>query len=59
MGRKNRGKRRNCSLGAITPSPTLFSKDLFCKTGLVRERLKANAGLKGKALADNKFSVCL
>ena len=24
-------KRRNCSLRAISPFPTVFSKDLFCK----------------------------
>ena len=24
------GKRRNCSLRAISPFPTVFSKDLFC-----------------------------
>ena len=29
-GRKHCGKRRNCSLGAISPFPTLFSKELFC-----------------------------
>ena len=25
------GKRRNCSLRAISPFPTLFSKDLYCR----------------------------
>ena len=29
-GRKQCGKRRNCSL-AISPFPTVFSKDLFCR----------------------------
>ena len=29
MGRKHRGKRRNCSLRAISPFPTVFSKGLF------------------------------
>ena len=30
-GRKHCGKRRNCSLLAISPFPTVFSKDLYCK----------------------------
>ena len=29
MGRKHCGKRRNCSLPAISPFPTVFSKGLF------------------------------
>ena len=29
MGRKHCGKRRNCSLRAISPIPTVFSKGLF------------------------------
>ena len=29
MGRKHYGKRRNCSLRAISPFPTVFSKGLF------------------------------
>ena len=31
MGRKYCGKRRYCSLRAISPLPTVFSKDLYCK----------------------------
>ena len=31
MGRKHCGKRRNCSLRAISPFPTVFSKDLCCR----------------------------
>ena len=31
-GRKYCGKRRNCSLRAISPFPTVFSKDLYVKT---------------------------
>ena len=31
MGRKHCGKRRNCSLRAISPFPTLFSKILYCR----------------------------
>ena len=31
MSRKHRGKRRNCSLRAISPFPTVFSKDLYCR----------------------------
>ena len=30
-GRKQCGKRRNCSLRVISPFPTLFSKDLYCR----------------------------
>ena len=29
--RKLCGKRRNCSLRAISPFPTVFSKDLYCR----------------------------
>ena len=31
MGRKHYGKRRNCSLRAISPFPIVFSKDLYCR----------------------------
>ena len=44
-GKKHCGKRRNCSLRAISPFPTVFSKDLYwrhVKTGLVWERVKHN-----------------
>ena len=34
-GRKHCGKRRNCSLRAISPFPTVFSKGLFLR-GLKR-----------------------
>ena len=30
-GRKHKGKRRNCSLRAISPLPTVFSKDSYCR----------------------------
>ena len=30
-GRKHCGKRRNCSLRAISPFPSVFSKDLYCR----------------------------
>ena len=30
-GRKHCGKRRNCSLRAISPFPTVFSNDLYCR----------------------------
>ena len=30
-GRKHCGKRRNCSLPAISPFPMVFSKDLYCR----------------------------
>ena len=42
-GRKHRGKRRNCSLRAISPFPKVFSKDLCCirkkKPELIWKRL--------------------
>ena len=41
-GRKHCGKRRNCSLRAISLFPTVFSKDLYrLKPGLVWERVKS------------------
>ena len=42
-GGKHCGKRRNCSLRAISPFPTLFSEDLYgrqVKSRLVWERVK-------------------
>ena len=30
-GRKHCGKRRNCSLRAISPFHSVFSKDLYCR----------------------------
>ena len=63
MGRKHSGKKRNCSLQAISPFPTVFSKDLYCrhvKTRLIDwERVKTLldnkilALSKLKAFADN------
>ena len=45
MDRKHCGKRRNFSLRAISPFPTVFSKDLYCKhvekTGLVWEMVNS------------------
>ena len=41
VDRKHCGKRRNCSLRAISPFPTVFSKDFYCihmKTGACLER---------------------
>ena len=31
MDTKHCGKRRNCSLRAISPFPAVFSKDLYCR----------------------------
>ena len=45
---KHCGKRRNCSLQAISPFPTVFSKDLYLQT-------RKNQGLFGKGL--NTFSI--
>ena len=39
MGRKQCGKRRNCSLRAISPFPALFSKDLYCRHAKTRDFL--------------------
>ena len=40
MGRKHRGKRRNCSLWAISPFPTVVSKGLFPRGVIVWEWVK-------------------
>ena len=32
-GQKHRGKRRHYILQAISPFPTMFSKDLYCRHG--------------------------
>ena len=42
-GRKHCGKRKNCLLRAISPVPTVFSKDLYCR------HIK-NQGFFGKGL---------
>ena len=44
-GRKHSGKRRNCSLRAISPFSTVFSKDLFC--GHVKPRACLGKGQSG------------
>ena len=65
-GRKHCGKRRNCSLRAISPFPVVFSKGLYCKQvkpGLVWERVnplpndKILDVTKLKAFADGKLNV--
>ena len=43
MDRKDCGKRRNCSLRAISPFPTVFSKALRCRHVKYREKAKAFA----------------
>ena len=43
-GRKHCGKRRNCSLRAISPFPTVFLKDFYCKH--VKTRPCLGKGLK-------------
>ena len=49
---ENTGKRRNCSLRAISPLPTVFSKDLYSrhlKPGLFWEKVNWPwSGVKGK-----------
>ena len=67
-GRKHYGKRRNCSLRAIYPSPAVFPKDLYCRHVKTRafwgERVNSNYNYdrilyssKLKAFADSKFNV--
>ena len=51
MGRKHCGKRRNCSLRAISPFPTVFSKDLKTRVCLEMSR--------GYFLTNVKIQVCL
>ena len=61
---KGERKRRNCSLQAISPIPTVFSKDLYCrhvKSGLVLERINGrkviyNVSFIEKPLKLNGFS---
>ena len=43
MGKEHYGKRRNCSLRAISPFPIVFSKDFYC-------RHEKNTDLFGKGL---------
>ena len=50
MGRKHSGKRRNCSLRAISSFPTVFSKDSYCR------HIKTRACL-GKDLTKDLFSM--
>ena len=50
MGGKHCGKRRNCSLRAISPFPTVFSKDLYCRHVKTRACLDP---LKLKEFADD------
>ena len=69
--RKHYDKNRNCSLGTISPFPTLFSKNCTADTltrGLVWERVnfvlnkkkkKKSNSFKLKASPDDKFENCL
>ena len=45
MGRKRCGKRRNCSLRAISPFPTLFSKYLYYRHAETRACLGKGKGI--------------
>ena len=45
MGRKHCGKRRNCSLRAISSFPTVFSKDFYCRHVKTRVCLGKGLGL--------------
>ena len=66
MDRKHCGKRRNCSLRAISPFPTVFSKDLYythVQPGLVWERVNSLPNdkildwSKWEAFADDNLEV--
>ena len=66
-GRKYYEERRNCSLRAISPFPTVISKDFYCrhvkKKGLFGKGLTLlpddnhKDWTKFKAVADDKFNV--
>ena len=64
LGRKHCGKSRNCLLRAISPFPTIFSKDLYCrhvKTRLVWESVNKliytslYKGIAHSSLADDEI----
>ena len=59
-GRKHCGKRRNCSLRAISPFPTLFVTSNFSFSHIVFKRLvlqtRKNQGLFGKGLRSQSYS---
>ena len=61
MCRKHCGKRRNCSLRAISPFPTVFSKDFYCMHVKTRACLgnftRQSNQIKLKAFADDKLNV--
>ena len=44
MGRKTCGKRRNCSLRAISAFPTVFSRDFYFRHGKTRACLGYSRG---------------
>ena len=57
-GRKHCGKRRNCSLRAMSPFPTVFLKDLYCRHVKTRASFgKIKTCSKLKALAEENFNV--
>ena len=54
MGGKHSGKRRNCLLRAISPFPTVFSEDLYCRH--VKTRACLGKGKRQlKEFADTNF----
>ena len=65
MGRKQCRKRRNCSLRAISPFPTVFSKGLYCRHIKTRDCLrkgkpKNELSIIGqKTLWENVFKSCI
>ena len=52
MGRKHFGKRRNSSLRAISPFPTMFSKGLFPRGVIVWEWVKQFFHIQGQITQD-------
>ena len=58
MGRKHSGKRRNCSLRAISPVPTVFSKDLYCRHIITRACLGKGSGLMHLQRITIQVSLC-
>ena len=52
-GKKHSGKRRNRSLQAISPFPTVFSKDLYCRH--VKNRACLGKGSRSVKPQDNQL----
>ena len=56
--RKHCGKRRNCSLRAISPFPTVFSKELYCRhvnTKACFEKVKEDRQHVGRSIIKHRW----